>query len=107
MLDAAHYYWRIKAKRQRDILLSEMGHFSLSEDTGSIHPLLQKLSKGSGPKGFTLEVARDVQFNTVVSTQVSNSPKCSDQGLTAGTYYCRVLGIGASKMNKTYVFVVK
>lgn len=104
--DPSAYFWRVRAKRGKEALLSETTRFVISADVGELNPAFRRLPTHV-PGGYTLEVSSDSEFSVIVSSQVAEKPKCSMKGLDRGSYFCRIHSVGDPKLVKVYRFVVK
>lgn len=104
--DPSAYFWRVRAKRGKEALLSETTRFVISADVGELNHALRRLPTHM-PGGYTLEVSSDSEFSVILSSQVAEKAKCSTTGLASGSYFCRIHSVRDPKLVKVYRFVVK
>lgn len=81
------YFWRVAAATAKGKLVSETREFTLKATAK------EDLARDVSAKNFEaywVSVARDIEFQDVVSARGATRPECSTYGLQAGVYFCRV-----------------
>jgi hypothetical protein len=102
------YYWRVRAILKDQVLTSEIRTFEMSLRGGSTEVEKRINLPKATIQGFTAEIASDSDFETILQTELTDSPNCQQRApLRPGTYYCRIRQSGTGKKVKEYTLRVR
>jgi hypothetical protein len=105
--EAGTYYWRVRAVRGRESLVSFTHEFSMQYKGGVVAAPQRQVGSIVAPLPYRWEIATNPNFVKPVRTSLSKSQWCSYGGLMKGNYYCRVRNAASNKLVIQYQFSVR
>ena len=101
----AVYYWRVRAMRKDEVVISRSAMIELSIKKGEKSPTRLRLPQRTS--GYTVDIARDMTFRNILRIVKTNDPVCPTANLNVGAYYCRVRAAIGGRLLKIYPMSVK
>ena len=103
-LDDSDYYWRVRAKREREVLISSVSRFAMSEKGGTSVSSFRRLPATQIVIYFVEITDRNSKSVLIQTTNIEE--RCPQENLKAGAYYCKVRKAKGEPPIKEYAFEV-